>query len=441
MPHVQTQRVLSLAALLALLVAAPCSHAGGPLLVSGAGQPLTWAADPIPYNPDRGMLGNLSNASATSRIADAAAAWTAVTTSSISLSQAAALPVDVTVSNYAAYLQVCGDDLSPIVFDSDGRITDDLFGVGANQHIIGFAGPACGTFDPPVITEGFSVFNGRFLDGVDASNNPELTPDEFDAVLLHELGHYVGLDHSQVNFAEAADGDASNDDALATMFPILVNATQMKSLHLDDIVAVSSLYPQSSFTTDFGTITGQVYEGDGATPFQGANVIARKVGDPRITAVSQVSGARYFPQNYGGPPDPSLRALFELKGLPPGSYTVELEPIYVNFTGGSSVGPLEIPAGLPGAAEFWNGSDESASNPPDDPTVAETIDVVANSVTEGIDFVLNQGPPPSNDECAGAIEIPTTPFTDAADVTGATTGAFDPIQSCTDLFRSQNMNS
>ncbi len=416
------------------------AQAAGPLIVNGGGEPVIWPGGTASYNPDRGTLGALSNASAMGRLSAAADVWNDVATADVSLSAGPQLSMDVTTANYVAVLSSCDDGLSPVVFDTDGKITDDLFGDGASEHIIGFAAPACGTYVPPELTEGYSVLNGKFLDGVDSPANPELTPEQFDAVLIHELGHYLNLDHSQVGLSVAFDGDPSNDAAIATMFPILVDGEAMTSLHLDDVTSISSLYPAVSFDADTATIAGTVFIADGVTPFQGANVVARAVGDPLVTAVSQVSGAYYFPSNAGGPADASSRGRYELKGLPPGSYTVEIEPVYAGFTGGSSVGPLDTPAGLPGAPEFWNGADEAASNPPDDPAVAQALVVVAGSVIDDIDFIANQGPMPANDECSGAIDIDPMPFADALDVTGATLGAFDPLQTCTQ-FSSQNFNS
>ena len=141
-------------ALLALAVglAAPARGAG-PLIVNGAGAPLLWATMPIPFNPDRGTLGTLDNATAVANVTSNFAVWQAVSTASVSFTNAGLLPVDVKKTNYASYSGVCGDGLSPIIFDTDGTITDDVFGAGASASILGFAGPDCGTFVPPVVAK------------------------------------------------------------------------------------------------------------------------------------------------------------------------------------------------------------------------------------------------------------------------------------------------
>jgi hypothetical protein len=422
----------------AVLAAAAAAHAGGPILVNGAGEALVWRLPSIPYNPDRGSLGGLTNSEARQRMTSAASAWTAVPTSSVSIVEAAQVAADITPSNFLDDAWICGDGLSPVVFDADGSIVDMLFGQGASNSVLGFAAAMCGDLVLAEITEGIATINGRFVDGVDSASNPEITRDELETVLVHELGHYVGLDHSQVGLQQVAD--AVSGEAVATMFPFHSTPEQL-TLHLDDMVSVSSLYPELSFESDFGELTGSVFLNDGVTLFQGANVVARLVSDPLVTAVSQVSGAHYFPGNAGGTPDPSLAGRFQLKGLPPGDYTVEVEPVYGEFTGGSSVGPVETPNGLPGAPEFWNGANEAGSNPPDDPTAAEQIPVTAASTTSGIDFVLNLGSVPPNDECMAATVVGALPFAESLDVTGALRGAFDPLQECNVLFPAQNHNS
>ena len=426
--------VLALAAVL-LLVAGRPARAAGPLLVNGAGDPLVWNVIPVPFNPDRGTLGVLDNAAAVQAVADDFAVWAAVPTASISYTNAGLLPVDVTAKNYLSYLGVCGDGLSPIIFDTDGSITDDAFGPGASNDILGFASPDCGSFVPPQITEGVAVLNGKFIDGIVSPSNPEIPLADFKGVFVHEFGHYVNLDHSQINQIEGLDDDPSNDDAVATMFPFLVTGTS--TLHLDDRVALSTLYPAPSFASAFGTITGAIFRSDGVTPFPGAYVIARQVGDPRITAVGYASGARYFPGNPGGPPPPGLPGLYEIPGLPPGSYTVEVEGVNPLFTGGSSVGPLDPPAALPGPPEFYNGANEAGTNPPDDPTQAVSLAVTAGATQAGIDIVLNRFPPAA-DTCGAPIVIPAVPYEAGFDASAATSTSLDPLQSCT--FGGPNRN-
>jgi hypothetical protein len=414
-----------------LLVAAGRARAAGPLIVNGAGEPLVWAADPVPFNPDRGKLGALDNATAIAHVAANFAAWEAVDTSSVRFADAGLLPVDVTKQNYTSYMGVCGDGLSPIIFDTDGTITDDVFGAGASNSVLGFAGPDCGTFSPPTITEGVAVLNGKWIDGVSTGSNRELPLATFDGVFVHEFGHYVNLDHSQIGRVEAFDADPSNDDAIATMFPFLTGADAFSTLALDDRVSVSTLYPAPGFATDFATITGRVLRADGTTPFQGAYVVARRVGDPRTTAVGGASGGRYFPLAAGGPPPAGLEGLYELPGLPPGDYTVEIEPIDGAFRGGSSVGPLDPPAALPGPPEFWNGADEAATDPPDDPLAATVLPVAAGTTTGDVDVVLNVPEPPTNDECAAPAVIAATPYAEARATSTATASATDPQPPCT----------
>ena len=96
------------------------------------------------------------------------------------------------------------------------------------------------------------------------------------------------------------------------------------------------------------------------TQAQSFNVIARRIDDAltvadesRITAVSNTSGFLFVADN-GNPlvqapgfsPSPfgsrntNFAGYFEIPGLPPGNYTLEVEPIDSSFTAGSGVGPL-----------------------------------------------------------------------------------------------------
>lgn len=424
-----------------ICLAAREGRAAGALLVNGAGTPLVWSVSPIPWNPDQGLLGALANTTAVATVSADFAVWAAVPTAAIAFVNAGTLPVDVTAANYTSYVGVCGDGQNPIVFDTDGTITDALFGVGASDDVLGFAGPDCSSFVPPVITEASAVLNGKWVDGVTGPGNPELPLVAFNAVMTHEFGHYVNLDHAQVNQGEAFDGNPVNDTVVPTMFPFLVNGALQATLAFDDQVSVAMLYPAPVLATAFGTITGRVLRTDGTTPFQGAYVIARATGDPRGTAVGVASGARYFPATPGGPPAPALQGAYTIPGLPPGDYTVEVEPINTAFSGGSIVGPLDPPAALPGVPEFWNGAGESGANPPDDPTAAVALLVSAGVTQPGIDITLNEAVPAPNDACASATVVDAVPFHDLVDTSLATRVSSDPLQSCSTGGPAQNSNT
>ncbi len=432
----------ALVALVAALTMPGAARAAGPLFVNGAGAPLVWDAAPIPWNPDLGGLGAFDNVTAVQLVDASFGVWAAVPTAAVTFVDAGPLPVDVTASNARSFIGVCGDGLSPIVFDADGSVTDSLLGIGASNSILGFAGPECGTFTPPRITEASAVLNGKFIDGIVNAGNPEISLTDFTAVFVHEFGHYVNLDHSQVNLLEAFDGSAEDDAAVATMFPILVNGAEELTLERDDEVSLSMLYPAPGLAS-LARITGQVLESDGVTPFQGAYVIARNVADPRRDAVGCASGSRYFPGALGGPPDASLRGAYELAGLTvDAEYTVEVEAIYQGFTGGSSVGPFDVPRELPGPPEFWSGANEAASDPPDDPAApGARVPTSAGVTVSGIDIVLNTDAPPPNDDCDAAATIAAFPFA-ATLATGATTAsAGDPSQACTRGGAAQNGRS
>ena len=377
-----------------ILLGTACSvTAAGPLEVNGAGDPLKWdTAAPVPFNPDLGTLGTLTNAEATTLVSDSFTAWEDVPTSAIRFTNAGSLSEDVTKHNIFTYLSdpsIC-EGLSPIIFDADGSITDFLFGSKAGDSILGFAGLQCVTYVPPLITEAIAVLNGRFIDG---AGPVEISLTDFKAVFLHEFGHFFNLDHTQLNISEAFDGDPANDDAVPTMFPFLIDGTEALSFHKDDEISVSVLYPEPTFFSSTGAITGSIFRSDGVTLFQGANVIVRNMADPLVDATSNVSGARYFPLIPGGPPAAGLEGLYETFGLTPGAdYTIEIEEIDGSFTGGSSVGPVDPPATLPGSPEFWNGINESGTNPPDDPAEADTIMVAAGVLVTGADIFINAFP-------------------------------------------------
>lgn len=416
--------------LLSLLISAAIVYggnafAGGPMIVGGAGfgtpgQPVTWAqGTAISYRTDGGPLSSvgstvvINNAAGLTRVQSMFQAWQNVSSASLNIQRAGAI-LNVTTggttftdgdvntpSEYDAVSRSCDTATqSPIIFDADGSLFSAL---GLPSAVIGFAGPC--VLSNGHIVSGMAVLNGRFVDGINSAQNYELPPDGFDAAFIHEFGHFLGLDHSQINVDCYYGGGCSADSfaGLPTMFPILMS-TEQKSLSADDIAWITTLYPKTGATGNFGKISGYVYFYDGVSHVQGVNVIARAVDDPatvgvdesRRTAVSVVSGYAFTGNpgqsvtgtNTGGSAygsrDPLKIGYYEML-VPAGKYTVEVESVSTDFNGGSSVGPLDPPIPAPGPNEFW----QSAESNNDYGIAAEPITVTPGGNVSNINIILN----------------------------------------------------
>jgi len=134
---------------------------------------------------------------------------------------------------------------------------------------------------------------------VDFSTTTPPVAGDFDvqATATHEIGHFLGLDHSGI--------------ANAIMYPFgdTVSAGASRVLAIDDAVGVAFLYPSNNFASATGTISGQVtLTGSGAFA---AHVIAIDAasGNAVVDGLTDTSG------NYS------------LVGVPPGSYNVLALPL------------------------------------------------------------------------------------------------------------------
>jgi len=289
--------------------AALAANAGGPLSLCSAGLPVKYpGAGSVTMNYDLGTLGSRTNAQAAAIVNAALATWTNVGTATIAMTRGANLPVDVTTANYLTYLgnSSFGDGLNPVVYDTDGSLTDLMLGPGASNNVLGFAGSAY-NLSPCQYVEGRAVINGKI-----AVSDATMT-----TVLTHELGHFIGLDHTQL---DGAQGLPTSNYPL--MYPIAYRTNA--GLHDDDIAAISALYPDITVNATYGTLTG-TFVTSGGTPILGANIWAQNTTTGKVFSVV----SDYLQQGTG---------YFKLL-LTPGAYTLHAEAIDTGFTGGSGVGP------------------------------------------------------------------------------------------------------
>jgi hypothetical protein len=382
--------ILAFGALALLMLTSVQVYAGGPLLLRAPGLPFLWpnGGRLIPFSPDMGGLGPMTNAQAVTQTTAAFQAWADIASATATHRNAGSLPVDVDETNFMPYLSpTAPDGVSAIVYDEDGAIFNLLF--GPNSGVLGFAGPEWVDEATGAILEGVSFMNGGSLLGAGA-----FPVAEFLSVQVHEYGHYQNLAHTVVNGQIIAGPDARGPSPfntfpappsfagrIETMYPFLFINGGQATPHVDDIAIFSTLYPEPSFATTTGSITGSILAPNNTTPLTGVNVIARNVANPYDDAVSAISSD--FTDNFtAGSP---FVGVYTIRGLTPGaSYAVYVDEILL---GGFSTPPRS----LPGPEEFYNGPTESNDSVTDPPGNLFTPVVALAGITAAdIDIIFNR---------------------------------------------------
>ena len=209
--------------------------------------------------------------------------------------------------------------------------------------------------------------------------------DDLYPTLLHEFGHFLGLDHSQIYRHIAYDSVGGNDMYTPIMLPDSADDESVRDRLTDeDILSISNLYPATGFFEETGTIEGVVRREDQELP--GINVIARQVGAVTDRIYSIVTGAYEY-----------NRGTYKFAGLPSGEYQVFVEPLDRSYTGVSSVGRYSQSLmgqsfRNPPPAQFYHETGESSGR-----SVWTTIAVAEGETVGDIDLLVQLGDVPSDE--------------------------------------------
>jgi hypothetical protein len=375
-------RTLTLLAAGALLQAS--AFAGGPLIVSPETRTAyAYGPGPVKVYYDNGDLATgiwnynvspaaqvtLTNSIGKHLVEKGFADWSAIPSSSFRATvvgdfKSINLP-DINGTNAGLVIGTFNGGGIHVIFDADGTVMSDYLGVPPN--VLGISSPEFGIDGTSIITESWTILGGQAIDGGDTDGS------NYQGVATHEFGHSIGLAHTQTNGAAYFYGywgenvgpgscttlpystNLTKDD-VETMYPYSdpwLGGTGPAQAHIhtvDDIAAISDLYPGPSWPTAYGTIKGTIYDTDGRTPLTGVNVIARNLDDPYAGANSTMSGE--WTQGMFGPD-----GTYTIHGLKPGGrYVIYTDAI---FAGGYPTYPLWF---LPGPERFYNGPQKGKTN-------------------------------------------------------------------------------
>ncbi|MBW3566178.1 MAG: matrixin family metalloprotease [Acidobacteria bacterium] len=211
-------------------------------------------------------------------------------------------------------------------------------------------------------TSGFLAFTTAWFDDDGRVEEADIQIDReaaglgLEQLLVHEIGHFSGLDHSGVI------GSA--------MFPFVATDRPLK-LDTDDVIAIRSIYPSTSAKTADGVIRGTVRSSSG--PVWGAHVVATDArGHTVATTLSGQDGAysigplasgsyRLFAEPMDGPVSRSnFSGVWQRAGTDEFTTRFEVTEVRVG-PGQTSDVPIVVAAVSPALNPRWIGTFETGA--------------------------------------------------------------------------------
>lgn len=280
-----------------LFLASRTVAAGGPIHVSEGGVASSWD-ETISLHPEAGTCGPFSRDEMISKLEEKLGLWEKVTGAGFEISlDESVIGVDIDGDNFGDFYSSgssdsdADDGVNPVMFDDDGAIVRSLFGSPNEFFFLGFAGPDAFDDDGETIIAGEVLINCLCLLDEEACSGIVFTEDDLHFTVVHEVGHMIGLDHTQVNQSIAEgecditdDGDCDN---LPTMYPVSIDPADQLTPQRDDEVALLNLYGLSSLDDGFCTVTGDLKDKNGK-PLRCADVQA--VTSDTTDTIAVVSG-------------------------------------------------------------------------------------------------------------------------------------------------------
>jgi hypothetical protein len=379
------------------------------------GEPYGWEpGTTIEYYLDPGDMGDIPNDGIHEMIKEAMRRWEAVPNANVPHFEFVGyLPEEVTVENYEKYIGFrCYTDLpdsctseyqierkTVIILDPNDDILRNSF-----CRIV-----PCDSSAGASVTEGDLNKPGKILAGYFILGSGLFSGFAVDGagVIVHEIGHMLGLAHPYINQQLRINESILNEmgGEQYVHLPSMTTYGEDKyraNIAPDDEAGIASLYPGSNFDSAFASISGHVLRSDG-TPMPHANVIARNINDPwclvysALTDIECNSPSNELCYNSYDNLYHNIDGAFQIEGLPAGTYTIEVEGYHEwleDYLFTVAPGIIYAQSQIEGIAEFWNEGDVAN----EDPHIHTTIEIGAGEIAEDIDIVLNGQAPVDDDE-------------------------------------------